>query len=114
MFFKGDPADAPTPSALPGTAVTFANPKLWYVFLSQDLKSLTNALPALRASSTKMRQLQIHRRSKQSETNVTTPSALVVRAPKVCVCIHVNCGQSDLKPDPVCAFDSARKDFAVT
>lgn len=26
--------------------------------------------------------------------------------------VHVNSRQSDFKPDPVCAFDSARKDFA--
>jgi hypothetical protein len=26
---------------------------------------------------------------------------------------YMNCRQSDFKPDPVCAFDSAREDFAV-
>jgi hypothetical protein len=27
--------------------------------------------------------------------------------------VYVNGRQSDFKPDPVCAFNSARKDFAV-
>jgi hypothetical protein len=38
---------------------------------------------------------------------------LIVSAPELCMRVHVNGRQSDFKPDPVCAFNSARKDFAV-
>ena len=39
--------------------------------------------------------------------------ALVVSTPKLRVRVHIHCRQSDFKPDPVCAFNSAREDFAV-
>ena len=38
---------------------------------------------------------------------------LIVRTPELRVRVHMDSRQSDFKPDPVCAFDSARKDFAV-
>jgi len=39
--------------------------------------------------------------------------SLIICAPELRMRVYVNCRQSDFKPDPVCAFDSARKDFAV-
>ena len=39
-------------------------------------------------------------------------STLVVSTPELRVRVYVNSRQSDFKPDPVCAFNSARKDFA--
>jgi hypothetical protein len=39
--------------------------------------------------------------------------ALVVSAPELRVGVYVNCRQSDFKPDPVCAFHSARENIAV-
>ena len=38
--------------------------------------------------------------------------ALMVGTSELRVRVHVNSRQSDFKPDPVCAFNSARKDFA--
>jgi hypothetical protein len=40
-------------------------------------------------------------------------SALVIRASKLRMRVHMNGRQSDFKPDPVCALDSGREGFAV-
>ena len=39
--------------------------------------------------------------------------ALMVGTSELRMRVYMNCRQSDFKPDPVCAFDSGRKDFAV-
>jgi len=40
-------------------------------------------------------------------------STLVVSTPELSVRVYMNGRQSDFKPDPVCALQSAREDFAV-
>ena len=45
--------------------------------------------------------------------NKQDSSTLVVSTPELRVRVHVNGRQSNFKPDPVCAFNSAREDFAV-
>jgi len=40
-------------------------------------------------------------------------SALVISTPELRVRLYVDSGQSDFKPDPVCALHSAREDVAV-
>jgi hypothetical protein len=41
-------------------------------------------------------------------------SALVmISTPELRMRVHMNSRHSDFKPDPVCAFNSAREDFAV-
>ena len=38
---------------------------------------------------------------------------VVISTPELRVRVHMNSRHSDFKPDPVCAFNSAREDFAV-
>ena len=64
----------------------------------------------------------LHVQASQSHCSICTPSfceiqpgpsTLIVSTPELRVRVHMNCRQSDFKPDPVCAFNSAREDFAV-